>query len=77
MLYVVLPGVVHRGPGPVVSCHLHISRHPWDPYLLFCYAEQFRLLSVDLQLHSGAQLRRRKTGPTDFRRSFSDHLWLF
>lgn len=77
MLYVVLSGVVHRGPGPVASCHLRISLHPWDSYLLFCYAEQFCLLSVDLQLHSGAQLRRRKTGLTDFRRSFSDHLWLF
>lgn len=76
-IHVLLPGVVCRGPGPVVSYPLHICLHPWDSCLLFCYAETFSLLHLVFQLHSGAQPRRGKTRSIDFRRSFSDDLWLF
>lgn len=51
MTYVVLPGVVCRGPGPVVSSALHICLYPWDFQLLFPVTQNNSACSIQSSMH--------------------------
>lgn len=77
MMYVVLPGVVCRGPGPVVSSALHICLYPWEFQLLFPVRQNNSACSIQssmhlVHVHSDTQPRRREIGTTDCRGRFSD-----